>query len=254
MSVTSNTNKSTAAGNGVATVFPFSFVILENTDLEVYLQDASGNVTQLTEGVGSSNYSLSVASYPGSGTITYPATGTPALATGNTLTMLRVIDITQEVRLNNQGGYFPEIQEGAFDKLTMIAQQLQEAVDRAVKVEIGSTLDPDALVQQIADDAQTAADAAALVAGVGLVQATETQIGIQEVATQAETDAGVTDLPSVTPLKFKTGIDNRLASQAEAIAGSNNTKLMTPLRVSQAVTALSPNPTGSVLYLWANLI
>lgn len=33
-----------------------------------------------------------------------------------------------------------------------------------------------------------------------------------------------------------------LASQAEAEAGTNNTKLMTPLRTSQAITALTPTP------------
>lgn len=39
------------------------------------------------------------------------------------------------------------------------------------------------------------------------------------------------------------GITPALASQAEAQAGVNNTKLMTPLRVSEAITSLTPAPT-----------
>lgn len=39
------------------------------------------------------------------------------------------------------------------------------------------------------------------------------------------------------------GITPALASQAEAEAGTDNTKLMTPLRASQAIAALAPAPT-----------
>lgn len=42
------------------------------------------------------------------------------------------------------------------------------------------------------------------------------------------------------------------ASQAEAQAGTSNTKLMTPLRVSEAITSLSPSPIG-VGQTWQNM-
>ena len=60
-------------------------------------------------------------------------------------------------------------------------------------------------------------------------------------ATQAEMDAGTSiDERAYTPADIKRAISTNapsLASQAEAEAGSNNTKMMTPLRVSQAIGA-----------------
>lgn len=44
------------------------------------------------------------------------------------------------------------------------------------------------------------------------------------------------------------GVTPALASQAEAEAGSNNTKLMTPLRVAQAVTAQVGTATAALAY------
>lgn len=58
-------------------------------------------------------------------------------------------------------------------------------------------------------------------------------------ATQPEVDAGVVTNKVVSPATVQTGITNRLASQAEAEAGTENTKLVTSLRVAQAIAALS---------------
>lgn len=49
------------------------------------------------------------------------------------------------------------------------------------------------------------------------------------------------------------GITPALASQAEAEAGTDNTKLMTPLRVAQAITALANPTTSQVLDATAGL-
>lgn len=62
-------------------------------------------------------------------------------------------------------------------------------------------------------------------------------------ATQAEMEAGTgTDERALTPARVKQAITANavaLASQAEAEAGTNNTKMMTPLRTSQAIAALA---------------
>jgi hypothetical protein len=63
-------------GNGVATVFSFSpIVIFTSSDIQVIKTDANDAETILVEGSGSSNYSVSVTSFPGTGSITYPASG-----------------------------------------------------------------------------------------------------------------------------------------------------------------------------------
>lgn len=166
MTVENQTNKVTANGNGVATVFSFSPVVLptSSADLVVTHVDAAGVETVLTEGAGASNYSVSVSTFPGTGSITYPASGGSPLPTGEKLVMNREVNILQEVDLFNQGGYFPEVQEGAFDLLTIIALQQQEELDRAVKVTIGSTVDPADLIAGLEADADAAAASAAAAA------------------------------------------------------------------------------------------
>lgn len=53
--------------------------------------------------------------------------------------------------------------------------------------------------------------------------ATETRSGIAEIATQAETDAGTDDTTIVTPLKLKTLLDNRTGGYAANVGNASNT-------------------------------
>ena len=59
------------------------------------------------------------------------------------------------------------------------------------------------------------------------------------VATQAEAEAGTSDLVLMSPLRVAQRITAILASQAEAEAGTDNAKLMTALKVFQAMKAYS---------------
>ena len=55
-------------------------------------------------------------------------------------------------------------------------------------------------------------------------------------------------LGTVDQVNSKFEPNQTLASEAEAVAGTNNTKMMTPLRVAQAIpsTAVAPNYSGAV--------
>ena len=135
MTVTLTTNKvSPQEGNGVTTKWSFNFVINESSELEVFHTDANGVETKLEKlekdkPNETGKYTVNVSSYPGNGSITYPTSGTK-VATDEYITMRRVVTIDQTtVDLNNQGGYFPEIQETAHDRGIMIAQQLREELD-----------------------------------------------------------------------------------------------------------------------------
>lgn len=134
MTVSTAVNTIRALGNGSATVFSFDpIVIFANADLQVYKFDAAGVETLLVEGVGATNYSVSVADYPGTGSITYPASGSSALVNGEGLVIRRVLDLVQETDFNNQGGYFPDTTEEAFDYAMMVQQQQQADIERSVK-------------------------------------------------------------------------------------------------------------------------
>lgn len=139
MTVLDQTTKVIASGNGAATTFSFSpMVILEASDLEVTHIAADGTETLLAQGSGDNDYAVVVGSYPGTGSIVYPVgAGGTTLPTGDKLAMKRVLVIEQTVELQNQGGYFPDIHETEYDKLTMMILQLQEQLDRAVKGSIG---------------------------------------------------------------------------------------------------------------------
>lgn len=134
MTISTEVSKVIAGGNGSATVFSFApMPIFEASNLEVRKVVADGTETVLTLGSGSTNYSVTVASYPGTGSVTYPATGSTRLASGESLVMRRIIPLTQETDLENHGGYFPEVLEGALDTRVAQMQQMQEELDRTLR-------------------------------------------------------------------------------------------------------------------------
>jgi len=69
-------------------------------------------------------------------------------------------------------------------------------------------------------------------------QATETVLGLVEIATQTETDTGTNDTAAVTPLKLagRTATESRtgiaeLATQAETNTGTDDARIVTPLKL-----------------------
>ncbi len=133
MTVANQTNKVQATGNSSATVFSFSpMVINKAADLVVTLETA-GVESTLVEGSGSTNYSIDITTFPATGSITYPADAVTPIDSTNTLTMKRVLTLEQDTDLENQGGYFPDVQEDTFDRMVMIDLQQQEETDRTLK-------------------------------------------------------------------------------------------------------------------------
>lgn len=139
MTVSSTTSKVKFVGNNSTTVFSFSYTVYAASDLVVTLTNSAGADTTLTEGTGATNYSVSVASFPGAGSITYPATGSTRLQANESLTIQRVIPLTQTIDLQNQGGYFPDVQEEGFDRGIYVSQQLKEEITRSIKISVSDT-------------------------------------------------------------------------------------------------------------------
>jgi len=130
LSLSSTTNKVIYNGNGAASVWPFSFPVLEAGHLAVIFTDSDG----LEMVLSASLYSVDGIGDPAGGSVTYPLLGSPIAApipTGTKLTLLRTVPYTQTTVLSNQGGYYPEVVERRFDQIYMALQQLEERVSRA---------------------------------------------------------------------------------------------------------------------------
>ena len=127
MTVPSSVARNDYVGNGATTVFPYGFRIYDETDLVVVTRDASGVETVA---VLTTDYTVSgVGSYSG-GSVTFLVAPTD----GHAVAILRRLPITQLTDLRNQGAFFAETHEDVFDRLTMIAQQQQDDLDRAMKL------------------------------------------------------------------------------------------------------------------------
>lgn len=152
--MTVQTTNSTAVfdGNGVTTDFPITFPFKQNSDIKVYSKDASGIVLPVLSG-----FTVEGEGSPSGGWLRMAAP--PAL--GTKLVAAREMVIRQLIDLRNQGKFFPETHEEAFDILTMLIQQVSEQVARAVKSDITGAENPDQLIAEL----YAAADAAAVSAG-----------------------------------------------------------------------------------------
>lgn len=130
-------------GNGITTEFSYDFRVDDKTQLEIYETDSVGIVTPLILDV---DYTVNSVGSDSGGTITRIA---GALPLDYKWIIKSNYKLTQEISFSSQGGFFPDIHEKAIDKLTVIAQQLSEEIDRCIKVDITSDIDPDELIQSI---------------------------------------------------------------------------------------------------------
>ena len=136
MTLTVQNPKEIKNGNGSTTVFSFTFVLNQSSDLVVTHTNAAGVETVVTVGTGTTNYSISLPTTPGNGSITYPATLGTELATGATLTLQRIVDLDQDTDLVNQGAWNPSQVEDALDYSRMINLQQQGELDRSIKIPV----------------------------------------------------------------------------------------------------------------------
>ena len=136
MTVATQTKKVTATGNGSATTFSFSPVVMtEVGDIVVTTTVvATGVETVRTQGTGANNWSTAIVAgdYPTTGSIVYPADEVTPLTSTHTITISRKLTLEQQTDLENQGGYFPETHEQQYDKFVMIDLQQQEVIDRTL--------------------------------------------------------------------------------------------------------------------------
>lgn len=116
MTVSTQVSRNEYTGNGATTQYDFTFRILDKSHLLVQTLDNSESIVTLTLGT---DYTVTGVNRYNGGKVVL----TSALPAGYKISIERSTPVTQEASIRNQGGFFPEIHEDAFDKLTMLVQQ-----------------------------------------------------------------------------------------------------------------------------------
>ncbi len=127
--VATSTSRAKYNCNGSVTAFPFTFGVGAASEVHVILTSPAGTETILAE---TTNYAVSCTNNDCSsgGTVTTVST----CATGNTITILRNVPLTQEADFTEGMPTLYETFETGLDKLTRIAQQHEEKMMRSVVV------------------------------------------------------------------------------------------------------------------------
>lgn len=115
--------------DGAIVNFTFIFPITREEDIVVILRDADGNETVLTL---TTDYTVTGtgASWADGGYITTVAT----YAAGNTITILRSVEKTQETDYVENDTFPAESHEDALDRDMMAIQELEEIISRCIKM------------------------------------------------------------------------------------------------------------------------
>ena len=138
MTVQKDVTKNIYVGNGSTRTFPFTFECpAEHPEyIKVYLMQDDGTA------LATSDYQLDMDARQ----ITYPSSGT-ALPEGKKLVIMRELPLQQMMNLLNNGPYFAEDVETAFDENVMAMQQIAEKLNRSIIMSVD--IDGDAFVNEV---------------------------------------------------------------------------------------------------------
>ena len=260
MTISSTNNRNDYTGNDTTAIYNYSFRVFLESDLTVTVRNTTTDVE--TELSLTTDYTVQDVGELSGGTITLVdagqdwISGTSNLDTGYKLTIRRIVGLTQNTDIRNQGDFFPEVHEDAFDRLTMIDQQQQDDLERAIKLpetiassEFDTTIPADfvgtqslALVSNSAGDgfatgpsisaiegAQAAATAAAASAAAAATSETnaatsETNAGTSETnAATSETNAGTSETnAAASAAAASTSETNAATSETNAATSETN--------------------------------
>ena len=121
------------AGTGAVSTFPFGFKVFATSDLQVLRTDSLGNDVTLTlDADFTVLLNADQEAAPG-GTVTLIA---GALASDYSLTITSSVPYLQPIDITNQGGFYPRVIMAALDRLTILCQQLFQAVSRSLQVSV----------------------------------------------------------------------------------------------------------------------
>src|SRR3990167_6526229 len=247
MALSSIINRNDYTGNDNTSTYNYGFKIFSENDLKVIKRDTDDVETVLTLGsAGSGTYTVTGVGNANGGSIVLNGGNLPS---NYHLTIKRKRALKQETDVRNQGAFYQEIHEDAFDHFIMIDQTQQDDIDRSFK--LPDTIQVSAVSpvlpipsankfirwNDVADalENKNIADLGATTIGDGLTlsvdkdlsvnDASATQKGKIEIATDAEAIAGTDTSRAITPKNLDAVLDDK-NYQTPLVAG---TDYQTPL-------------------------
>ena len=134
MTVSSTTTKVSYNGDGSTTVFAYTYKVFDEDDLTVILRDNT-TATETVQTI-TTNYTVSGVGNTGGGNVTFLT----APASGKTVVIRRSSAQTQTTDYTPNDPFPAEAHEDALDKLTLIVQEVQEGLDRSIKLSRTNTM------------------------------------------------------------------------------------------------------------------
>ena len=135
MTISSTTVKNSYSGNGSTTAFAYTFKIFANTDLQVIIRSSTGTETVKTL---TTHYTVSGVGDASGGNVTFTSGNIPA--SGETVVIRRAVPQTQAIDYIANDPFPAESHEEGLDRATMTLQQVQEELDRAIKLSRTNTM------------------------------------------------------------------------------------------------------------------
>ena len=135
MTISSTTVKNSYSGNGTLDTFNYTFKIFANADIQVIIRDATGTETvkNLT-----THYTVTGAGSASGGTIVFTSGNIPTAT--ETVVLRRASPQTQSIDYIANDAFPAESHEEGLDRSMMAIQQLQEEVNRSIKLSRTNTM------------------------------------------------------------------------------------------------------------------
>ena len=134
MTISTTIIKNSYSGNGSTSAFTYAFKITDDDDIQVIIRSSTGTETVKSKGT---HYTVAGVGN-NSGTVTFTSGNIPA--SGETVVLRRSTPQTQAMDLIDNDPMSADTIETAHDKTTSITQELQEQVDRSIKLSRTNTM------------------------------------------------------------------------------------------------------------------
>jgi hypothetical protein len=144
MTISSTSIKNSYSGNGSTATFNYTFKIFANSDLQVIIRSSSGTETVKTI---TTHYTVAGAGNSSGGSITFTSGNIPTNT--ETVVIRRNLPQTQTIDYIANDPFPAESHEEGLDRAMMTIQQIQEELDRSIKVSRTTSI----TTPEITDDA-----------------------------------------------------------------------------------------------------